>query len=155
MLDWLRSLFRAPSPAGPPELIKRFTTTDRTIAKAPLRVEGEGWFADLEQGETLRLFEFAPPPLERCMITYRVRMKTEEMESKAYLEMWCRLPGKGEFFSKGVLHAIRGTNDWASYEIPFYLKKGQTPDLLKLNLVVEGSGRLWIKDVELHRTPLD
>ncbi len=89
------------------------------------------------------------------MITYRAHIKTEELENKAYLGMWCRLPGKGEFFSKGLHHAVTGTNDWASCEIPFYLKKGQSPNLLKLNLVAEGSGRLWIKDIELSQTPLE
>ena len=64
------------------------------------------------------------------------------------------LPGRGEFFSKGLQHPVTGTNDWASYEIPFYLKKGQKPDLIKLNLVVEGKGELWTKEVELLQTPL-
>ncbi len=27
-------------------------------------------------------------------------------------------------------------------------------DLIKLNLVVEGKGRVWVKDVELLKTPL-
>jgi len=43
-----------------------------------------------------------------------------------------------------------GTDDWASYEIPFFLKKkAETPDLLKLNLNVEGAGKIWIKDVQI------
>ena len=155
MFSWLRSLFRAPSPAGPPQLIKRFTTADATIAQSPLQVDGNAWFAELSAGETLRLFEFAPPHLERCMITYRARVKTAALADDAYLEMWCRFSDKGEFFSKGLDHAVKGTNDWASYEIPFYLKAGQSPDLLKLNLVVKGSGRLWIKDIELSQTPLE
>jgi hypothetical protein len=41
-----------------------------------------------------------------------------------------------------------------SCEIPFYLKKGQRPDLIKLNLAIEGSGKVWIRDVELLKTPL-
>ena len=68
--------------------------------------------------------------------------------------MWCRLPGHGEFFSKGLHQAISGTTDWGSYEIPFYLKKGQQPDLIKLNLAIEGKGKVWIKDLELLATPL-
>ena len=35
--------------------------------------------------------------------------------------MWCRLPGRGEFFSKGLHNKVQGTTDWASYEIPFFL----------------------------------
>jgi hypothetical protein len=88
------------------------------------------------------------------MLTYRAQMKTENLEGGAYLEMWCRLPGRGEFFSRGFQHNVRGTTDWASYEIPFYLKEGQRPDLLKLNVVVEGKGTLWLRNVELLQTPL-
>lgn len=60
-----------------------------------------------------------------------------------------------EFFSKGLNQAITGTTEWASFEIPFYLKKGQRPDLVKLNLVIEGRGRVSMKDVELLKTPLE
>ena len=42
------------------------------------------------------------------------------------------------------------TNGWAEYEIPFLLEKGQEPDLVKLNLTVEGTGTVWIKDIELR-----
>jgi hypothetical protein len=68
--------------------------------------------------------------------------------------MWCRVPGHGEFFSKGLDQPIKGTTDWGSYEVPFYLKKDQRADLLKLNLVVEGPGSVGIKDIELLKTPL-
>jgi hypothetical protein len=50
--------------------------------------------------------------------------------------------------------SVQGTTRWANYEIPFYLKKGQRPDLIKLNLVVEGGGKIWIKEIELLKTPL-
>jgi hypothetical protein len=82
-------------------------------------------------------------------------MKTEGLTGRAFLEMWCRLPGRGEFFSKGLNQAITGTTDWASYEIPFYLKKGHRPDLIKLNLVIEGRGKVSMKDVELLKAPLE
>jgi hypothetical protein len=43
--------------------------------------------------------------------------------------------------------------DWPSFQITFRLKKGQHPDLIKLNLAVEGRGTVWIKDVVLLGTP--
>jgi hypothetical protein len=88
------------------------------------------------------------------MVTYRAKLKTENLTEQAYLEMWCRLPGKGEFFSRGLAHTVTGSNDWASYETPFLLKKGEKPDLIKLNLVVKGAGKVWVKDVELLKGPL-
>ena len=68
--------------------------------------------------------------------------------------MWCRLPGRGEFFSKGAQQAVSGTANWARYEIPFYLKRGQKPDLIKLNLAVAGPGTVWLRNIELLKTPL-
>ncbi len=38
--------------------------------------------------------------------------------------------------------------------IPFFLQAGQKPDLIRLNLVVAGKGRVWIDDVRLLRQPL-
>ena len=49
---------------------------------------------------------------------------------------------------------MSGTVDWARYETPFYLKRDQRPDLIKLNVVVEGQGTVWLRNVELLKTPL-
>ena len=49
---------------------------------------------------------------------------------------------------------MSGTAEWARYEIPFYLKEGQIPDLIKLNFVLEGPGTVWLRNVELLKTPL-
>ncbi|OLE37938.1 MAG: hypothetical protein AUG00_06775 [Candidatus Rokubacteria bacterium 13_1_20CM_2_70_7] len=87
-------------------------------------------------------------------MTYRARIKSANVQGRAYLEMWCRFPGRGEFFSKGIQQTVTGTTDWASSETPFLLKQGQRPDLIKLNLAVEGSGTLWIDGVELLATSL-
>ena len=81
-------------------------------------------------------------------------MKTENLQGGVYLEMWYRFPGRGEFFSRGLHHKVKGTAWWASYETPFYLKKDQRPDLIKLNLVFEGPGTVWLKDVEVLKTLL-
>jgi hypothetical protein len=62
--------------------------------------------------------------------------------------------GPRKFFSKGLQDVVSGTTDWGSYEVPFHLAQGQRPDLVKLNVAVEGAGTVWIKDVELLQTPL-
>ena len=154
MFARLRSLFGAPSPAGPPQMVKRFSSADPVLSGPPLQADGAGWHANLFDGQTLHFFEFVPPPLEQCLITYRAQIKAEGLSGKAYLELWCRLPGRGEFFSRGLQQALTGTCGWVSCEVPFYLERGQSPDLLKLNRVAEGAGRLWIKNIELSQTPL-
>ena len=104
----------------------------------------------------MKLFELpVGSGIENCMLTYRAQMKAENLSGKAYLEMWCRLPGRGEFFSKGLKNTLTGTTGWAEYEVPFYLKKGQQPDLLKLNVFCKGQGTVHIKDIKVLKTPFE
>ncbi|HEV8306829.1 MAG TPA: hypothetical protein VGW35_04120 [Methylomirabilota bacterium] len=155
MLNWLRGLFSAPRPAGPPQRMRAFGPSDTPLTRDGVSADQAGWRIECREGRTIRLFEVAPGPgTAPCLLAYRVQLKTADAQGRVYLEMWCRLPGKGEFFSKGFQHAVKGTVDWGAYEVPFYLKAGQHPDLLKLNLVCEGAGTVWVKDVEVLRTPL-
>ena len=101
----------------------------------------------------VRLFEVADPGVENCTVLYRAKIRTENLAGRAYLEMWCRPPGGNESFSKGLNCPVTGTTDWTSCSIPFFLRQGETADLIKLNVVVEGKGILWIKDIELLKGP--
>jgi len=134
--------------------LKTFTTADLTISKDVAVTADQAWAVNCTNAQVIHLFEVAKPGVEDCMVIYRVKLKTEGLGGPAYLEMWCRFPGKGEFFSRDLEHPITGSNDWASFETPFFLKKGEQPDLIKLNVVVKGAGKVWVKDVELIRAPL-
>lgn len=154
MLQWLKGLFQQPQPAGPPQTLKRFNGDEPTITKEMIVPAEGGWHIQTQDTQTIRLFEVADPGVEQCFLSYRASMKSANVKSRVYLEMWCRLPGRGEFFSKGFHNALTGTNDWAAYEIPFYLRQNQKPDLIKLNVTIEGEGSVWLKDIELIYTPL-
>jgi hypothetical protein len=154
MLTWLKSLFSAPQPAGPPQVLQAFAPDRPTITQSGIRAEQGAWRIDATGKQTIRLFEVESPAVEQCLLTYRAELKSEALEGRAFLEMWCRLPGRGEFFSKGHHQAVSGTANWAHYEIPFYLRRGQKPDLIKLNLAVEGAGTVWLRHIELLKTPL-
>jgi hypothetical protein len=60
----------------------------------------------------------------------------------------------GEFFSRGLHSPLSGSVDWTTQEIPFLLQPGQKPELIKLNLVVNGTGTVWIDDIHLLKGPL-
>jgi hypothetical protein len=154
MLNWLKSILRPPTPSGPSETIREFHAGDATLSKDSISTVQDHWEIEAMQDRTVRLFEVEDPGAEKCILTYRATMRCESLEGRAYLEMWCRLPGRGEFFSKGLNQPLSGTTDWASHEIPFYLKTGQRPDLVKLNLVIQGAGRVAMKDIRLLKTPL-
>ena len=156
MLKWLRSLLSRPQPqpTGPPQVMRTFSPDKPTITQGAIRAEQGGWRIDATGEQTIRLFEVENPSAEQCLLTYRAELKAEGLTGRAFLEMWCRLPGRGEFFSRGVQHAVSGTANWAGYEIPFYLKQGQKPDLIKLNLAVAGAGTVWLRNIQLLKTPL-
>jgi len=155
MFQWIRNLFKSPKPIAAPKAIKVFDGSEVPITQEVVSSSERGWLIDVAENQTIRLFEIETENIEKCILTYRAHLKSENIQGRSFLEMWCRIPGRGEFFSKGLRNSLKGTNDWASYEVPFYLKSGQTPDLIKLNLTVEGSGKVWIKNVALSYTPVE
>jgi hypothetical protein len=157
MLNWLKSFFMwaPPKPAGPPQLVHAVPQDQSPLTQDHVAREADGWRIRAEAPAPIRLYDVELPRLDRCMLTYRLRLKAQDVVKGAYLEMWCRVAGRGEFFSKGLMNRIRGTTDWSEYEIPFYLKAGQHADLVKLGLTFEGPGTVWVKDVQVLRTPLE
>ena len=141
-------LGRESGPEVMPVALRQFTTADQTISR-DLAIDGDAWLIESDEPGVVRLFEVTGPEINQALLAYRASLKSEGLTGRAYLEMWCRLPGRGEFFSRGLDQPLSGTTDWSSFQVPFRLKKDQRPDLVKLNVVVEGRGRLWIKDVEL------
>ena len=82
-------------------------------------------------------------------LIYQAKVRTENVEGQVYLEMWCHFPGVGDFFSRGLMTTLTGTTDWTTVQTPFFLKKGENPDNVKLNLVINGKGTAWIDDIRL------
>jgi hypothetical protein len=142
--------------SAPPQTIRTFTANDHPITQTGVSPSDGGWMIQRDGPGSVALFEVPTAGLERTTVTYRARLKAHDVTGKAYLEMWVRVPGRGEFFSRGLAQPLHGTSDWASYEIPFFLNEpGARADLVKLNVAFDGGGgEVWIKDVELLQTPL-
>ena len=104
------------------------------------------------QPKVVRLFEAGDVDIENARLIYQAKIRTENVEGQVYLEMWCHFAGKGEFFSRGLQNPLTGTNEWSTEETPFFLKKGENPDNVKLNLVVNGKGTVWIDDIRLLKS---
>ena len=100
------------------------------------------------------MFETGDIDIEKARLVYQAKLRTEGVEGRVYLEMWCSLPGKGESFSRGFQSALYGTNDWKNVETSFFLKKKENPDNVKLNLVISGKGTAWIDDIKLLKRSL-
>jgi hypothetical protein len=95
------------------------------------------------------LFETGDIDVENGVLVYQAKVRTQDAQGNVYLEMWCRFEGKGEFFSSGLQSSMKGTLGWTSQEIPFFLKAGENPENVKLNIVSEGAGTVWVDDIRL------
>lgn len=112
--------------------------------------DGNGSLKIVADGPTtVRLFEVQGLGVDQARLAYRARLRTEGVEGQVYLEMWCRFPGAGEYFSRDLESPLSGSTEWISEETPFFLEKGQTPDLVKLNVVITGTGTVWVDEVTL------
>ncbi len=90
--------------------------------------------------------------IEDAKLLYRARVKSR-LQGDAFLEMWVRLDGK-EYFSRGLNSVVAGDADWKTIEAFFLFQKGQKPDRVTLNLIINGSGTVWVDDIVLSKTPL-
>ena len=108
----------------------------------------------MSEPTVVRLYEARDLNIENARLIYQAKVRTEGVEGQVYLEMWCHFPGKGEFFARGLQSTLTGSNNWATMETPFFLKKGEKPDYIKLNLVINGKGTAWIDDIRLLKGQL-
>jgi hypothetical protein len=118
-----------------------------------IKVEGKGsvkittlWPITVCLGEVTGL------DIENAKLVYTARVRSE-LKGTAFLEMWAHVGG-GQYFSKGMNDTIQGTSDWKTIRAPFMLQKGQRPDKITLNVVINGKGILWIDNIVLSREPL-
>lgn len=117
--------------------------------------DGNGSVQVTTSGPTVvRLFELGDIDVENARLIYQAKVRTKDVDGQVYLEMWCSFPGKGEFFSRGLATPLSGTTDWTTQQTPFFLQKGDNPDNVKLNLVVNGKGTAWIDDIRVMQGPL-
>lgn len=103
---------------------------------------------------TIRLFKVDDIDVENARLTYQAKVRTRNVEGQVYLEMQCHFPEKGEIFSRNSKSAVTGTANWMTMETSCSLEKGERPDLIKLNLVIDGKGTVWIDDIRLIKGPL-
>jgi hypothetical protein len=101
---------------------------------------------------TVCLGEVTGLDIENARLLYTAKLKSD-LDGVAYLEMWVHV-GDGQYFSRGMNNPIKGKSDWKSIQTPFIFQKGQNPDLIILNLVINGKGTVWVDDVMLSKAPL-
>jgi hypothetical protein len=102
---------------------------------------------------TVCLGEVTGLDLANTTLIYRAHARSQ-LEGSAFLEMWVQV-GSGRYFSRGLNSTIEGHSDWQVIQTPFVFQKGQSPGRITLNLIINGTGTIWIDDVVLSKTASD
>jgi len=149
---------QSPTPPGPATELQRYPldslegvlTQSGVELDAATSSDGKGSLKITASGPTtVRLFETGDVDVENARLLYQAKLRTEGVDGQVYLEMWCHFAGQGEFFSRSLESPLTGTTDWVTEETPFFLQAGQNPDNVKLNLVINGTGTVWVDDIRL------
>lgn len=101
---------------------------------------------------TVSLGELPGLDVDNTRLVYRAQVKSEGLEGTAFLELWCHVGG-GQYFSRGMNSVVTDTMDWKTLETPFLLQPGQHARKVTLNIVVNGTGTIWVDDVRLLKEP--
>lgn len=94
---------------------------------------------------------------DQTTINFSAEMKTSDLTGAAFLEMWLHVPGlaKGYLISRGYERPLQRTSPlaWSKFETSFTMAKNQVPDRAILNLVINGKGTVWLRNVRLTHQP--
>jgi hypothetical protein len=110
---------------------------------------------ETDKATVVQLYEMGPMDIEDARLIYQARLRTSDVKGKVYLEMWCHFPDKGASPSRAIDTALSGTTRWTTQRTALVLQKGQRPDNVRLNLVVDGAGTAWVDDIRLLQGPLE
>jgi hypothetical protein len=127
-------------------------TTIQTDSKT--KTEGKGSVRiTTKHATTVCLGEVTDLDIENAKLTFSANVKSD-LDGVAFLEMWAHVNG-GQYFSRGMNDSVQGETDWKSIQTPFIFQRGQKPEKVVLNVVINGHGTVWIDDVVLARAPLN
>ena len=152
-------LLLASSPALAEELVRLnlddVSSLGLTIVSDPrIKVEGKSSIKiTTRHPTTVCLGEVAGLNLENATLIYSAQVKSQ-LDGSALLEMWVKVDS-GRYFSRGVNSTIKGNSDWRLIQTPFIFQKGQNPDRITLNLIINGTGTVWIDDIILSKSALN
>ena len=101
---------------------------------------------------TICLGEVTGLEIENAKLIYKAKVKSD-LDGTAFLEMWAHVWG-GQYFSRGMNDVVTQKTDWKTIQTPFFFQKGQRPDKVTLNLIINGRGTIWIDNIVLSKEPL-
>ena len=121
---------------------------------------GDALLVNTDKKTEVKLFEIEGIGLGDKKLTYRARMRSEDLRATdgtrgiAYLELTVLFPDGEELVTHGPRVPLSGTTEWRPADTVLYVDKGGDPQKVNLGLVVDGAGKVWIEEVRLSHRPL-
>jgi len=116
------------------------TSTPRGIA---LRIESQA-------PRSVRLAEVQTLDAQTVVLTLRGHLRAERLTGRAYLEMRCNMPQKGVLVSRATSQSeVAGTTDWVTQATRLSLGEQPGPQIVSLNVAIEGAGIVWVDNILL------
>jgi hypothetical protein len=105
-------------------------------------------------GGTYLVIAIAPEPITTPGYAFEGQVRYEGVEGDGYLEMWSDFPDGKRYFtrtlaSSGPEGVISGDSGWRSFRLPFTTNGGPAPRRLDLDVVLPGSGTVYIGPLRL------
>jgi hypothetical protein len=98
---------------------------------------------------TVRLAQVRTDDADTVVLTYRGHLRAVGLTGRAYLELRCSLPGRGELVSSVSHGPVSGTTDWINQVARLSLGGRPGPQTVDLSVEVEGVGVVWVDNVLL------
>ena len=141
--------------AFPVDDLEGVVTPSAVVLDLEVTSDGGGSLKILaSESATVALYETGDLDVDNATLVYRAKLRSADLDGQAYLEMWCSFEEQGDYFSRGLDSPIGGTAEWTSCETRFLLQPDQNPTNVRLNLVVEGSGIVWVDEIQVLKTSL-
>jgi len=146
-------------PAAPSDIeyfscdsMEKVVATDQVSFDQGFSEDGKGSLkVTVEQPATVRLFDVPAPGAESAKYIFKAKVNMKDLLGDASLQMVIHFPNGGEV---NAYQTVKGTGAWTPMEVFGIVQKGQKPDVVKLNLLVSGTGTCWVDDVHLVQQPL-
>lgn len=95
------------------------------------------------------LYQVEGIDVDGAVLTYQARVRTRDAVGKVYLELVCAIADGPTVGADAAAEALTGTGEWALQRAHLRLDPGERPERVYLNVVVEGSGHVWVDDIRI------
>ena len=115
-----------------------------TDGRGSLRIDATG------ERTVIELADVAPDAPKLPRVSYRAKLRGENVAGRAYLELWVKTTDDAEHTAQALHSQISGASEWSNHDATLYIPEGLAPKRTKLRVVIEGAGTVWVDSVTLR-----